>query len=136
HLNIELERARRLGAEPPLGRALWEIKLDLGLLLLALTMAVYMEVAFGILGLGASARAGAAAARVGARANLLRRVFRGLLLVLDDLVRVLGVIVAARGIRREESVPATTPPWRGRWSWGDRIALSLVAASLLLLLLS
>lgn len=138
HLGLELARARRLQLEPALPRALWEIKLDLGLLLLALSMAIYMDVAFGILGLGASARAGAAVARVGGRANLIRRAVRALFLVLDDIVRVLGVVVAARGVRESgrPATPDTSPPWLGEWGWGDRIALGLLAAVLLLLGLS
>lgn len=134
HLAIELERAKRLQVRPALGWALWEIKLDLGLLLLALSMAVYMDVAFGVLGLGASARAGSAVARVGARANLLRRAVRGVLLVLDDLVRVVGAVVAARGIQQGPAPGAgERPPWRGSWSWGDRIAVTLLGAVCLLL---
>lgn len=138
HLGLELARARRLGLGPVLPRALWEIKLDLGLLLLAITMAIYMDVAFGILGLGASARAGAAAATVGGRANLIRRAVRAFFLVLDDLVRILGVVVAARGVRESQrpATPDTTPPWRGGWGWGDRIALALLTAVGLLLAFS
>lgn len=138
HLGLELARARRLGLEPPLPRALWEVKLDIGLLLLALSMAIYMDLAFGILGLGASSRAGGAALRLGARSHLLRRVVRAFFLVLDDIVRVLGVVVAARGIRDTQApvAPEALPPWRGRWSWGDRIALSLLATVSLLLALS
>lgn len=133
HLGIEVERAKRLRLRPTLGWALWEIKLDLGLLLLALSMAVYMDVAFGILGLGASARAGAAVARAGARANVLRRVVRGVLLVLDDIVRVVGAIVAARGIQEAPAPSLSGPPWRETWTWGDRIAIALLVAVGLLL---
>lgn len=140
HLTIELARARRFHLEPRLGRALWEIKLDLALLLLALSMAVYMDVAFGVLGLGASARAGGAAARAGARSSALRRALRAAFLVLDDIVRVLGIAVAAKGIGKgaqsHADVPPTTPPWRSRWSWGDRIAIALGAGVALLLILS
>lgn len=138
HLSFEVARARRLRLEPTLPRALWEIKLDLGLLGLALSMAVYMDVAFGILGLGAGARAGAAAARVGARADLLRRAIRAVLLVLDDIVRVVGVVVATKGIRDADvtTPDPSLPPWKAKWGLGDWLSLGLLGAVTLLLALS
>jgi hypothetical protein len=49
--------------------ALWEIKMDVGLILLALTLVLYLEVVLGLLGLQSAARAAAATrvAQAGAR---------------------------------------------------------------------
>lgn len=72
------------------GHALWEVKLDVGLLLLALTVALYLDVVMGILGLQSVGRAAAvsrAGARIGSRAAAWERNIRTFLLTFDDVAR-------------------------------------------------
>ncbi|WP_157370623.1 hypothetical protein [Vulgatibacter incomptus] len=143
HFALELLRQRRLQARNPIRTALWEIKLDGALLLLSLTLAIYMDVVVGILGLRVAARAGSTVARASARFEFLRRSIRTVLLMLDDLVRIAGFIVAAAGIRRgERDVPDETSPHfddprpSGGWTWGDRFAVGLAMVSGALLISS
>jgi hypothetical protein len=71
HLTLELMRQswyRETWTSTVL-HAWWEIKMDVGLILLALTLVLYLEVVLGLLGLQSAARAAAAtrAAHAGAR---------------------------------------------------------------------
>lgn len=113
HFGIELYRQRHLAGRQTLAHATWEVKLDLALFLLSITLAVYMDVVFGLLGLNAASRAGAAAARVGARSAAIQRILRTFLLTVDDMIRIAGVVIATRGIGRgiaeSAAEPAPTP---------------------------
>jgi hypothetical protein len=85
--------------------ALWEIKLDIALVLLALAMALYMDVVMGLLGLQSAARA-TAASRVGMRAARFaawQRNLRAVVLLADDIARVIQIGIT-RFLRR---APAT-----------------------------
>ncbi len=147
---------------PVLTRSLWELKLDLGLVLCALALGVYLDVIFGIAGL----RAGAQAARV----------VRGLLMSLDEaalvgskLKEAVGTklrpvlsslaLVAARVLPRAGKFPLNNPSapetelqpsltkqedlddrvelWGGwlsrRWNMGDRLSLAFLLLNLFLL---
>jgi hypothetical protein len=87
--------------------ALWEIRLDLALVLLALAMAVYMNVVLGLLGLQSAARA-TAAARAGARVTRIaawQRNIRAFVLMADDAFRVVQIAVT-RFFRREPAAAA------------------------------
>jgi hypothetical protein len=81
--------------------ALWEIKLDVALVLLALAMALYMDIVLGVLGLQSAARA-TAATRAGMRATRMvawERNIRAAVLMADDLARVIQIGIA-RMLRR------------------------------------
>jgi hypothetical protein len=85
--------------------ALWEIKLDIALVLLALAMALYMDVVMGLLGLQSAARA-TAASRIGMRAARFaawQRNLRAVVLLADDIARVIQIGIT-RFLRR---APAT-----------------------------
>lgn len=143
-----LTRANGRGSRPLLivGRALWELKLDLALILFALVLALYLEVTLGIVGLGAGARGAAmAGARVGARFTVLQQVLRGLLLSLDDLAQVVRVLLRRRKAPNGETVIETGPhealalapfnPSRGDYAiltFAGVCVLLIVAAPLLL----
>jgi hypothetical protein len=151
-LHFALEWGRqshyRDGRAEVLGHALWEIKLDVGLVLLALTLVLYIDVVLGLLGLQSAARAAAvtrAGARIGSRAAAWERNIRTFLLTVDEMAR---VGYAAWMLRRKraagESVEVEPAPveekpvgpgegWRGPWGMGDRIGILLVAAGVLLL---
>lgn len=82
--------------------ALWEVKLDIGLILLALTLVLYIEVVLGLLGLQSAARATAvtrAGARLGSRAAAWERNLRTFLLTVDEMARIVyaAVMLRSRG---------------------------------------
>jgi hypothetical protein len=103
-LHFLLECARhaphRDGPADTAAHALWEIKLDVTLVLIALALALYMDVVLGVLGLQSAARV-TAASRIGMRAARFaawQRVIRGAVLVADDVF-----VVGARVLRRGQS---------------------------------
>jgi hypothetical protein len=107
-LHFALEYLRqaqyRSGVGEVVSHALWEIKLDIALVLLALALALYIEVVLGVLGLQSAARA-AAATRV-ARFAAWERNLRAVVLLADDAARVVQVGVS-RLLRRPPASPAT-----------------------------
>jgi hypothetical protein len=144
-LHLLLECIRHWRAEWSTGRILahsvWEVKLDFALVLLALGMAIYIDVMLGILGIQSAARAAAvtrAGARAASRVAAWERNLRGFLLTVDEMVRVGRALVMLRRGRKPESLPAhdspQSRPWRGRWSLGDRIAVGIGVACVLLIL--
>lgn len=122
-------------------RVIWELKLDLALVLFALALAVYLDTVLGVAGLGGAARLGAhAGARLGTRTTVWSRALRSLLLSLDDAAQ-LGRAVAGRRApdpsRDSEDVPAAPQaPWRSPWRWSDHLPLWGGMALLLLLLVA
>lgn len=86
------------GVTVPLN-ALWEVKLDLALVLAAVALALYMDVIFGVLGLQSAARAGAAlraGGKLAPRVAGWERLIRGFFLTLDDLANVGRAFVMRR----------------------------------------
>lgn len=134
-----------------LGRVLWHLKLDVGLVLMALALGLYFEVLFGVAGLNAAARTGAQGA---ARFVAWQRTLRGVLLAADDAALVAKAVVARRRPRSSDG-PATTPaattgpattgpatvapeplPWARPWPLGDRVAVALTVVFAALVLLA
>lgn len=107
HFGLELMRQAqfRQDRRDVVTHAMWEIKLDVALVLLALAMALYMNVILGVLGLQSAARA-AAATRV-VRFTAWERNIRAVILLSDDLARVVQIGVS-RLLRkpRPEATPA------------------------------
>jgi hypothetical protein len=132
-----LHQSRRM----VLVETLWELKLDIGLVLFALALALYMDLVLGVVGLQSAARLGAAA-RGGARFAAWERAIRGVLLSVDDMAQVARAVTVNRGqADGEEEAPswmAASPwgSWQGSWGKGDWIALSLNVLCLLLILVS
>lgn len=158
HFGLECGRQAhyRDGAAEVLGHAMWEIKLDVGLILLALTLVLYIEPVLGLLGLQSAARATAvsrAGARIGSRAAAWERNVRTFLLTVDEMARLAyAAFLVRKGDRRVSRASSRAPRaehrrkapvkppsadpgqgWRGRWGVADRIGLLLVAAGLALL---
>jgi hypothetical protein len=104
HFGLEyLRQAQyRTGRRDIVSHALWEIKLDIALVLLALALALYMDVMLGVLGLQSAARA-AAATRV-ARFAAWERNLRAVVLLGDDVARVVQIGVS-RALRRRADTP-------------------------------
>ena len=140
--------------------ALWEVKLDLALVLFALALALYMDMVLGVLGLQQAARLGTAArtARAGGRFVVWQRVLRGVALSIDDVFNAGRFIRPMLRLRRREAsqgeptapddvavsaepearLPANAPysSWRQAWNWGDRLALGLAVGCTALILFS
>jgi hypothetical protein len=147
-----VQRRKHTAKADVLAASLWEIKVDIALVLFALVLALYMDVVLGIAGLSSSARlvhAGAKAARTGSRLLAWERVLRGVLLSLDDLAQ---LIRAALGRRRkgnnapepadgradleqrgQSAMAQAVSDWRGPWGAEGWIAFTLGAACLVLI---
>lgn len=140
HFALEVLRQHFLkpGLWGVLSRSLWELKLDVSLILFALALGVYMEITLGLVGLGGAARAGAMTT---SRFLVIQRVLRGILLSLDDLVQVGRVFFRRRAGEQdeEETTPVEEQPievtngWTGAWSLGDKITLGFGALCLVLI---
>ena len=149
HLGLEVIRQAfyRNGAQEIALHALWEIKLDVGLILLALSLVLYVEVVLGILGIQSATRAAAATrvgARVGARAAAWERNLRTFLLTVDEMVRVGYAAAMLRRKRRKGGAETVSPdlprlaappraPWSRRWGIGDRFGIGMVIAGIFLI---
>lgn len=111
-------------------RVVWEVKLDIALILFALALSLYMDQVVGLLGLGAAARVGAAT-RVGVRAMAWSRGIRAAMLSIDDVAQVGRGLARAGSPRSEKRVAA---PRRRRLGAEDWISLSLAAVCVALIL--
>jgi hypothetical protein len=153
HLVLEWIRQHDLDPGLPgvVGRVAWEMKLDGALFLLALALAVYMDVVLGAAGLGGASRLGAHTAarglRGGARMAGWVRTLRGILLSLDDAAQVARAAARSRHCGSDAGDETGSPgegegssgqgaslePWR-RWGAGDHVAIwmGVVCAALVL----
>lgn len=135
----------RTGFRPRLLETLWEVKLDIALVIFALALSLYMEVILGIVGLHAASRAGAATLRGGARFAAWEQVIRGFFLSVDDAAQVARAL-AARGsddeeLTEEQAEVLTTPvswwgSWAAKWGKGDWIAVGLTVICIVFMLLA
>lgn len=120
-----------------LGRVLWHLKLDIGLTLVALWLGLYLELLFGLAGLGAAARAGAQTA---ARTIAWQRAIRGVLMTADEAAHVVKAVATRKGAKRPATPAAAKtdgrPPWRRPWSRGDKFAVAFTATWAVLILLA
>jgi hypothetical protein len=153
----------RDGFIPTLFETLWELKLDIALVLFALALSLYLDLIFGVVGIGSAARLGAAAragARGGARFAAWQRTIRGILLSLDDAAQVikavltgkkrpsLAVIDTSNMVDAASPSPITAEPepdkarsgrwgsWGARWGKGDWISIGLGVICLLLIVIA
>jgi len=106
-------------------RVMWELKLDIALILFAAAIAVYMDVILGVAGLGSAARLGL---HSGARVAGWGRAFQGLLLSVDDMAHVARVafMKKSHGQPLSPAEEHALYPWREP-GWGDWFALGLGA---------
>jgi len=128
HLGFELIRQARhqTGVREMVQEALWEVKLDIALVLFALVLALYMELVLGVVGLHGAARIGAAS-RAATRFAGWERAIRGVLLSLDDAAQVVRATVMKRHrsgtaavelAAAPERVPPVAAPQWGSWAGG------------------
>lgn len=134
--------------------ALWEVKLDIALVLSAFVLALYMEALLGILGLRSASQAGVAAsqsARLGARIGGWERAIRGILISVDDGAHAVRPLMRRMNGRRnggngdeEKEDPGeeakksrhghdSTPFLYSSWTKGDYFTLSLLALMVVLM---
>lgn len=143
HFILEIFRGYLLKVKRPFVHALWEVKLDIGLVLFALVVALYAEHVLALLGLGQAARAGQAVRGVqaAARFGIVERALRIFVLTMDDLAR---LVQAAFKFGRRSTEPATAQPSRHAHSdvdpelksspgIGDMLSLSFAALCLILI---
>jgi hypothetical protein len=99
HLLFEMVKQHHYDPRPlpVLTRSLWELKLDLGLVLFGIVIGLYMGVIIGAAGIGAAGRVGVQAAT---RVGIWQRGLRGLLLSLDDV----AMVVKARSVNQDGTV--------------------------------
>jgi hypothetical protein len=147
HFGFEIVRQREAHGNwtSVISEALWELKLDIALVLFALVVSLYMELALGVAGLQGAARIGSAAQagmRGGARFAAWQRIIRGLLLSVDDAAQVVRVAAGKsnKDQGRETGVKvqsvktdSSRGSWFGGWTRGDWIAISMGIVCFLLL---
>ncbi|MGY6554886.1 MAG: hypothetical protein ACXIUM_10230 [Wenzhouxiangella sp.] len=126
--------SKRGPADYRLGRTLWHIKLDIALVLAALWLGLYIDLLFGVAGLGAAARSGA---QISARLVAWQRTIRGVLLTVDEAALAAKAAFSSGGgevgPQRRRQAPL---PWREAWSWGDILTVGSSALLLTLILLT
>jgi len=124
-------------SEHLLGRTLWHLKLDIGLIFFALALGLYLEALFGLVGVGALARTGAQA---GARFVAWKHALRGFLMTVDDMAQVAKAVVNRRTKSDSEdgrdAGDPVLPPWQAPWSRADTWSLGFGAACCLAILLA
>lgn len=101
HLVFELVKQYHYDRRPlpVLTRSLWELKLDIGLVLFGIVIGLYMGVIIGAAGIGAAGRVGVQAAT---RVGIWQRALRGVLLTLDDV----AIVAKARSVKNNGAVVA------------------------------
>ncbi len=107
--------------------ALWEVKLDVGLIFLALALVLYIDVVLGLLGLQSAARAAAvsrAGVRIGSRAAAWERNLRTFLLTVDEMARIGQAIImfGRKGKEKREDGGADDPSSRADEGDGEPAA--------------
>jgi hypothetical protein len=161
HFIFELVRQASLERRGPvmLAEVFWELKLDIALVLFALVLSLYMEIALGAVSAGLAgrlailarggrlARLVQAGAKAGSRFAGWQRALRGVLLSLDDAAQVLRALARGRGGAAAAAgagpEPAATEvveiesfsagrwgSWGGSWSRGDVLATGLMLVCL------
>ncbi|WP_026970792.1 hypothetical protein [Aliagarivorans marinus] len=93
---------------------LWHLKLDIVLVIFALWLAVYMDALFGLVGISAAARA---SAQLSARFALFEKIFRAVMLTIDDALQVIKALL------RKGSKAVQIPASNGSWSLADKLTI-------------
>jgi hypothetical protein len=151
HFALELARQHLRTPHHPavLFEAIWELKLDIALVLFAFIIVLYMDTVLALVGLQSAARASGLAQtglRSGARVAAWQKVLRGALLSVDDAAQLARVAVRRNQAKSgsgsaDPDAPSTAAPagsrwgsWTGPWNTADRIAIGLGLVTLVLLL--
>lgn len=134
HALLEWKALKIRGVNEHLGmHVFWHLKLDIMLVILALTVGVYLEVIMGALGLGYAVRAGV---QVGSRALALQQIIQGAAVSIDEAAlaaRALWKSLMKKNKTEVEEVKITLP-WREKWSWGDKMTFVFTGFLIMLIL--
>jgi len=153
HLGLEIWRHYIIKAPNAFASALWEVKLDIALILFAFVITIYGDMVMAVLGIGQAARAGQAVrgAQMLTRFAVIERALRIFFLTVDDITRVALIgwkvvkgkkskinqeLEEARQILKEEEKKLHAADDEGKLSKGDIFSLGFGAMCILLLCLS
>ena len=138
-----------LAMPKPLLTSLWQVKLDIALVIFALMIGLYAEHVFAALGLSQAARAGQAVRglQMATRFGLIERGLKVFLMTIDDQARLVNAVVKARKKKKsgqivvpEEALPEreeedVSLPWK-KWGKGDVFSVAFGAVCLCLILMA
>lgn len=145
---LKLYRNTLVGKPQPLLSSLWQVKLDISLVIFAVMLGLYAEHVFAALGLSQAARAGQAVRgiQMATRFGLIERGLKVFLLTIDDQARLVNAIVKAR--RKKQGQIEVTPemipepeahepdrPWK-KWGKGDVFTFVFAGVCFTLVLLA
>lgn len=147
HFGIEIWRHYIIEDEKPILLSLWQVKLDIALILFALVIGLYSEIVMGALGLGQAARG----AQIVSRFAIIERGLRIFFLTVDDFTRI-SLILWRRVVKKqngktgkdmqravellEQEEEKLHPVDESKLSKGDIFSLSFGALCLILLIIS
>lgn len=151
NLTLKIARNLLIDLPMPLFHALWQIKLDLGLILLSLLFTIYVDQIFAALGLAQVSRAGQVArgAQLATRAGAIQRGIRILMMTMDDMTRIARILIKSlfggagkpltvTGHELEDTFAADAgdvAPWRNP-AKGDVFSLCFAGICILMIALS
>ncbi len=150
---LKIYRNYLVGKPAILLTSLWQVKLDIALILFAFVIGVYSEHVFAALGLSQAARAGQAVRglQMATRFGIIERGMKVFLMTVDDQARIVNAIVKARKKKQAggeacieaAAIPEPQPesgepdyPWRARWGKGDIFTFTFGGTCATLLLLA
>ena len=145
NLGLKIVRNLLIDLPMPFFHALWQIKLDLALILLSLLFTLYADQIFATLGLAQVARG----AQMATRAGAIQRGIRILMMTMDDMTRIARILIKSLFSRGEKSLAATgheledafmedageVAPWRNP-AKGDIFSLGFAGFCILMIALS
>lgn len=152
-LNLSLKVVRNLLIKlpMPLAHALWQIKLDVALIMLSLLFILYGDQLFAALGLAQVTRTGQVVrgAQMATRAGAIQRGIRVLMMTMDDMTRIARILiksffrpqgsrVTSTGHELEEAFmedAGDTTPWKNP-ERGDVFSLAFGGLCILLIVMS
>lgn len=129
---LKVYRNRLVGKPYPVLSSLWQIKLDIALILFSLALGLYTGELIAALGLSQAARAGQAVRglQMATRFGLIERALKVVLMTVDDFARLVGAIAKALRNKKNATVRITSEmvpepeadepdrPWE-KWGKGD-----------------
>ena len=133
---------------------LWELKLDIGIIIFAFWLAVYFDVIFGMAGLTSAGRAaaqtGSRLAQTSTRVVLWQRIIRGALITIDDFAIAFKQLGKSKRAKQAENGNVSQPvtpstqatkrddstSWAVSYSTGDKLSIGFGLIFLVLILIA
>jgi hypothetical protein len=141
-IHLGLEAFKQFQIDSHLGfaliRSLWEVLLDIALIIFSFVLVLYLDVVLGAAGIGAAARIGVqTASNVGVRFAGFQRAIRGILLSLDDILHISKSFLKSKSENDEDNQEdKKLGGWSGSWSAGDLMTVIFLILSFIFLLLA